>query len=514
MGKGAGPPSDKVPPADPRVATISANMGESTPAIDAVGAAHRPRDRAHWRDELWSRLTGLRPATWFLVLGVPIGLFLAFLVPPFQGLDEPNHFFRVYAISSGTLVEPMMGRRAGSVLPDCVTGYAHGLFKEGTRAVRFRPADFFSVPPGCAARPDRFQPFENTAVNSPVSYLPQVAGVTAARSLGLPLPLVFYAGRLASLLAYLSLVYLALRITPRGQAVLLAVALLPMSLILASQYSADGMTIALALLTTAGVVRCCVAEEATWRSFALTAAAATALALSKNTYWLVALLVVLVPGWLFPSAAVSVAARLGALLAVAVVSVAWYLQVRHITFAPVADPGVIDPGKQVAYILDYKGRYVRLLVQTLVGARTGYFTWTGFVSWLGFARSSAAGTPQPPPVVMVIGYLLLVEAYRRSVLGPFSRSFRAVVRALLPVALVLASAALIVTLQYVTDTAVGARIIWGVQGRYFLPFAAVPLVSLVMLNPGRSEGRTVWPLVPLVLVLATYLLIKVPNYFY
>lgn len=471
-----------------------------------------PRGRIQGLAAIGKQLAALHSATWFLLLGLPIGLFLVFSIPPFQGLDEPNHFFRVYSISTGTLVDPITGGRAGAVLPACVTDYAYGLYREGTQPVRFRPHDYVT-PAGCGSRPARFQAFENTAVNSPLSYLPQVLGVSLGRSLGLSLPIVFYVGRLTGLLAFCSLVYLALRTTPRGQPVLLAVALLPMSLTLASEYSADGMTIALALLTIAGVVRCCVVEDATWRSFALTAAAAAALALSKNAYWLLVPMLLLVPRRLFPTPAVWIAARFAALLAIAAVTVAWYLQVRHVSFAAGAPPGVIDAHRQVAYILADKFRFARMVGQTLLGAQTGYFIWTGFVSWLGFSRSMAMGTPQAPPLVVAIAYLLLVEGYRRSTLRPFNWSSGALLRALLPVGIVTVTAVLIVVVGYVTASPVGALVVW-IQGRYFLPLAAVPLVSLVMLNPGRSEGRPVAPMVPLFLVLAAYLLVKVPNYFY
>lgn len=460
---------------------------------------------------LGSRLAAVHAATWFLLLGLPVGLFLVFLIPPSQVLDEPGHFLRVYSISTGNFVDPMRDGQAGAVLPACAIDYVFGLYQKGTQGVRFRPSDYLALPAGCSGRPARFQALNNTAVNSPVSYLPQVLGVSLARRLGLPLPLVFYMGRLMGLLGFCSLVYLALRLTPRGQPVLLAIALLPMSLTLASAYSADGMTIALALLTIAGVVRCCVVEDATWRSFALTAASAAALALSKNTYWMLAPMLLLVPRRLFPSPTVSVAARYGALVAIAALSLTWYLQVRNVSFAGSA--GVIDTHRQIAYILAHKASYVRMVAQTLLGAQTGYFIWTGFVSWVGYSRSVMAGASIAPPLVVAVGYILLVEGYRRSALRPFSWSSGAVLRALLPVGIVAVTAVLIVTVGYVTATPVGALVVW-IQGRYFLPLAAVPLVSLVVLNRGRTVGRSVAPMVPLILVLAVYLLVKVPNYFY
>jgi len=457
----------------------------------------------------WARRLTARTA--FLALALPVGLFLALAIPPFQGLDEPNHFFRVYSISGGALVEPVVGSDFGDVLPACVPAYAFGLYGEATRPGPFHVSDFFTLPAGCAAQPAAFVPFDNTAEYSPVSYVPQSIGVTLTRWLGAPLPVIFYAGRLFALLAYVGLVTLALSIATRGKWAILVVGLMPMSLVLGSQYSADGMTIAYALLLVGAVIRCMCDPGATWRAFLLAATAAMALALSKNTYFALAPLLLLVPNRLFPSRWWAVGAKVGALCLIGLLVGLWYLEIRKV---PPNGPAVgADPPLQIEYILHHKTWFAKFVLDTLFGSGTGYFTWQGFVSWVGFSRSVAAGTPAPPPLIMAAGIGLVAYAYRVEIPAAISLTKLIVARALLPVALAAGNAVLIVTGLYVAAFPVGAQAMW-LQGRYLLPLAAVPVISLLALQSREPRERSLIAILPVVLVLLGYLVVKVPTYFY
>jgi uncharacterized membrane protein len=459
----------------------------------------------------WERARGLTARAVFLALALPVGLFLALAIPPFQGLDELDHFFRAYSISGGALVSPMVGSDAGDVLPACVPAYAHGLYDEATRPGPFHVSDFFTLPAGCAAQPAAFVPFDNTAVYSPVSYAPQSIGVALARRLGAPLPIIFYAGRVFALLAYVGLVTVALSIAPRGRWAILVVGLMPMSLVLGSQYSADGMTIAYALLLAGSVIHCMCDPRATWRGFLLVVAAASALALSKTTYFVLAPLLLLVPARLFPTRWWAVGAKVGALCLVGLLVGLWYLQVRGVP--PNGTAVGADPRLQIEYILHHKTWFVKFVLDTLFGSGTGYFTWQGFVSWVGFSRSVAAGTPAPPPLIMAAGIGLVAYAYRVEIPAVISLTKLTAARALLPLALVAGNAVLIVTALYVTVLPVGEQALW-LQGRYLLPLAAVPVISLLALPSREPRERSLIAILPVVLVLLGYLVVKVPTYFY
>ncbi|MBO0748269.1 MAG: DUF2142 domain-containing protein, partial [Acidimicrobiaceae bacterium] len=199
------------------------------------------------------RLTNLSAAAWFLLLAAPMGAFLVATLPPFQGLDESYHFYRAYTISTGSVLVSTRSGRSGAEVNGCVVAFVNYHFFEAEQPTRFHLHDAITQPP-CKPEASYFIPFEDTAIYSPVPYLPQIVALTIGRALHLPIPILFFAGRAAALLTFLGVGYLALRVTPSGHSVILLVATMPMTLLLAATYSADTTTISLALLTVAAVL--------------------------------------------------------------------------------------------------------------------------------------------------------------------------------------------------------------------------------------------------------------------
>ncbi len=80
-------------------------------------------------------------------------------------------------------------------------------------------------------------------------------GILVGRLLRLPPIAIFYLGRLFNLAVWLGLVFLAIRSTPIFPWVLLALALLPMSIFQGASNSTDSLLIALSLLWIASTMR-------------------------------------------------------------------------------------------------------------------------------------------------------------------------------------------------------------------------------------------------------------------
>src|SRR5262249_22742741 len=98
-------------------------------------------------------------------------------------------------------------------------------------------------------------PFGNTAHYFPVSYLPQCIGIGIGRALSLPLPVIFYLGREANLLAFILMGYFSLRWAPAIARPLFLLMLIPTMLSLAASNSADTLNDALTFLFTALICR-------------------------------------------------------------------------------------------------------------------------------------------------------------------------------------------------------------------------------------------------------------------
>jgi hypothetical protein len=236
-----------------------------------------------------------------LLLALPIGLLAVALIPPMQELDGTAHLLRVDQISRGTLVQPLNRHGAAIVVPDaCLQGFITAHIELGLRPGPMSPRNSLSRQPCRTPEP---RDISNTAMNSPVTYLPQVVGYRVGHTLGGTRG-AFFGARLIGLLVYVWLCWSALRLAPRGKALLFVVALLPSSLQLASVVSSDGFTIGLALLSVALVLRLRAGAESdgsgtTRRDLVLLAVALLVLSISKNLYAPMALLPLLIPAAAF-----------------------------------------------------------------------------------------------------------------------------------------------------------------------------------------------------------------------
>jgi uncharacterized membrane protein len=477
-----------------------------------VSTLHPPK-AVVW--DLVRALDSVTAATWFLLLATPVCLFLAFAIPPGQGLDEANHFLRVYQVSGGTILSEYSDRHIGGAVPSCAVTY---LYRSGVAAAQpgpFQWRSFFQQPAGCDPSATQFVAFENTAVYSPVSYLPQALGVAIARLVHAPIPVLFYMGRLFGAFAYIGLVYLALRVATGARSLLLVVGLMPMALTSASEYSADTMTLALALLMVAGIIRCRQDPQAARWAFALAGGAAIGLALTKSTYSVLALALLAVPNSILPTRAAAMAVKVGVVAAAGLAALWWTHLVGYVALAAYSYPAGVDPPAQIHHILAHPLSYVKLVFKTLVGSTTADGTWPGFVSWIGFYRNLAAGSTEPPLPVVIFAFAVLAQAYRDIVVKFTAGRLRAAAALAWPVALMVVNAVLIMTALYVTDATVGATVYWRLHGRYFLPLAAMPAIAVARTRAGQETARSSsLAYVICMAALLVYLVAKVRLYFY
>ncbi|HXW34866.1 MAG TPA: DUF2142 domain-containing protein [Acidimicrobiales bacterium] len=435
-----------------------------------------------------ARVEGYPLPRMFLAFALPVGVFLVFAQPPGQGLDESLHFYRVWTLAHGALVATHSHGTYGGSVPLCVLNYFQEFATKAAQRGAFSVSQYWHTPANCGV--GRFTPFPGSAVYSPVPYVPALVGVVPLVAVHAPLPVIFFAGRLLTLAAYIGVFYLAIRIAPCGRHVLFVLGLLPTSLLLASSYSADPITIAFAALSVALTLRCWRAAREDRRAVLLLVLSLLVVALGKPTYAILAFLVFLVPNvalgsWSRPLVVKAVA--VGIVLACAAL---WYLAVRHVEGAPVPLYD-LRPHAQTQFIVHHPLGYLGDLLRTFFFA-SGEARWLpGFFFSIGYTRPALADSIYAPPGLIVLGSLTLFSAYflqfgrRRLVPGP-----RALIY--LPVVLAAVGVLLVTTTLFIYGTPAGLPEV-NVQGRYFYPFVPVPLVTIGALRQSRSGRRaTVW----------------------
>jgi uncharacterized membrane protein len=398
-----------------------------------------------------------------------LGLVLVFLTPLFQVPDEPNHAYRAYQVSRGGLVAEMKDGRVGGEVPSSLIESARTLYALTTdKTSRFRMATLHrlqSKPLNPSTR--RFVGFPNTALYSPLVYLPQAVGMAVGRLFDLSAPTLCYIGRICNLLVWVALVSLAIRITPVYKWLFFVLALMPMSLFMAASLSADTLTNGLMFLAVALFLKLGLDPQqgVGKREVLALLAIVILIPLLKTGYFPILLLFFLIPGAKFTSRKVQFALFgllvTGAFLA----SSAWatfgkvpeYLQAFVTRLSPVQNA---DHVKQLQFILSDVGRFAGILFHTIsvhFGIWTHHFV--GVLGWLDVLL--------PQSMVYfgfgIILFLSWVEARPDINLRWNNKVMLALYAGI--------TSGIIITSQYLTWTPVGAPEIRGIQGRYFIPIA-------------------------------------------
>ncbi len=433
----------------------------------------------------------------FFVLALLNGWLLAGVLPLGQAADEAAHAVRVDALSRGRGLGHREGTAGGFTTQPTLADVA---FKTFPRHPQTRAERDAAEAVGWDA-PRRFIELGTIATYFPAVYLPAAAAVLAARRLHATPAQAFMAGRRANVLTFALAGAAALALARRGRALIAAVLLLPMSLGLAASLSGDAMMIAMAALAAACLTRC-----GHWEWWAA-AALLTLLGLTKPPY--APLLLALAAGR--PALPV----RLGVVALSAALMLGWaaYNQaaVMGTTGWPPYAAGPLwpgpprqfattDPAAQLQVLLADPAQATALVVRTL-GQETQI--WPNLIGTLGWLNITL------PDWLYALwtGALALASLGLLTERGPGPASALA---GLLGIAL---GAWAIMLAQYLGWTEVGAAVIAGVQGRYFLPLLPFLAVAVLCVRPLRLPGLDAVPIaagfvsaatVPVVVALASF----------
>ena len=183
------------------------------------------------------------------------GTVYAFLTPPLQVPDEFNHLTRVYSISRGECRSQEFTAIPRSA-DDLRILYPPSL----EHSVQFEQLSrFVQMPLNANSRV--LSTGISASLYSCLPYLPAAMALRGAGEMGFSPLASLYICRLTNLLAFSLMIFTACRWLPAYSLVLLALALMPMTLHQAASLSADGMTIGTAFMLTAYIVRLALDER-------------------------------------------------------------------------------------------------------------------------------------------------------------------------------------------------------------------------------------------------------------
>ena len=413
----------------------------------------------------------IRPHRFFVFMGLLYGLAMIFITPPFQVPDEINHWYRAYQISTGQLLPEMQDNRLGGHLPYGVIEVTQPFLTlrgNMNAKTRFQTVkDQFLT--GLLEDQTVFIDFPNTALYSPVSYLPQAIGILLARTLGLGPIIIFYTARIFTLWIWIAVIAYAIKVIPMYKWLMALLALLPMSVFINMSLSADMVTNTISFLLIACVLKFSFADSPfTLKRLSILLLLGITLASAKMVYTPLILLMLIIPGEKYVSKrfrwlvymVLSLSAFGTAYFWSAIVNDA-YIPYANYNPAFRDNLDLVKCGsiqEQMDFILSHNFYIVGVFFKSLWQTFDMYYE--GYVGTFGWLDTRL------PNWSILITYLVIMMASLFPI-GEEAKMRTSQKIILFSVSLIAVS--LILLSQHLTWDCVGSEIISTIQGRYFIP---------------------------------------------
>lgn len=302
-------------------------------------------------------------------------------------------------------------------------------------------------------------------------YLPHALGILIGRVLNLPLIFILDLGRLFSLIVFAIATYFAIKITPRYKVLFAFIALFPMTIQLATTFSADAMTFAISFLLVAyafNLIYRKKSEKLSHKEVAFIYILAILMGLCKFVYLPLCILFLFIPYKTFGS---KKRKWLNAILAAALageIAIVWILIQPH------RAGSVLNGSENTDFILSHPLHYIGYMFATASDYLTSFY----LSSTLG---TSLGGWKFTTPAIyfflaLIISVLTLSRGIERPKVSLALKIASYVCFSLITVAFM--------TAMYTQWTKPGEKVIDGVQGRYFIPL--LPLVPLMLTSSGQK----------------------------
>ena len=393
-----------------------------------------------------------------LIFGLP----MIVLIPPGAGYDEEDHLVRVWELSSFSFIPGQMSAQEMKY-PTLFRDLAYrqesnsgiidaGFWKRYARTTLYEH--------GFVRRE-----LKTKSVYAPPLLLPQALAMRLGRSMGMPLLFVLYGCRFAGLLSYLILVWLALRWIPFGKWILFVLAVSPMALFQAATITPDAISNGIGFLFIAGTLNVAEKKEISWREFGTLVLLIFLLFLGKVNL----IVLILLPFLLIPSERLTQKRIYFILLGTTAILflievVGWNLVATKYSDALLANNA--DAGAQLRYILEHPIVFPTILLKDPFLNGLAYLQ--GWINGYGYFFWT------PPQIVsffflLGLGVVLLIDSTREHV----NRKYRIVF-----ILVFLAGYFVTAVPLYLTFTTVGLNELLGMQGRYFIPLALLPVLTL------------------------------------
>lgn len=415
----------------------------------------------------------LGPTRFFLVTAAFFGFLFLIITPPFQGADEVVHFYRAYQVSDGNLVSDYGGNGiVGGKLPIAL---GQVVARTNTPPIAFYPQlkyDIYSTKHTLAFKTtsqEKFYTFPASAMYAPTSYVGSSTGIMVSRLLHLPTLMALYAGRLGNLITWLVLAGAAIYYMPKRRWALTAIALLPMTIFQAATLNGDAATIGSLMLFLSLILNFKQKPGSlNYKQLAILLFLGIFMVLSKQIMFIFLPIILLLGKDKFKTKSHQYILTASLILIPLACFLGWSAMTAGFNGAS-AYSNHQNPSAQLRFITHNPFSFINVLWNTY------FYTWgdtitRSFIGVFGWADAPLS------ELIVVIGYIGLA-ALLIATPGNGKPTWLSKPEKRLIVPIIFLYWAAVSTSLYLYYSPVGYKIIYGLQGRYFIPMAVlfVPL---------------------------------------
>lgn len=213
----------------------------------------------------------------FLIICIIFSSIFICINPPFQAPDEPEHLFKMYGYTEGSLNFKKLNGKPGQILPESIVNIDKTFYPlkfDGTKKTTKTQVDSFKT---VKLNKDKTVFYEFTPSSyTPFSYFPFFILLWLLKLFNVPPLLMLYIMKFFSMFVYTALMYTAIRITPINKMLFALIGILPMAMYQGSAISSDPLVTGLCFIYIAWVLKLSLDESSKF---------------SKKEYWIFGLLI-------------------------------------------------------------------------------------------------------------------------------------------------------------------------------------------------------------------------------
>lgn len=403
------------------------------------------------------------------IIATVITLSFVVIVPPFQGPDEEIHYNRAYQLVRGYifLQKQSNGSWGGCIPQEAITDmFEVGGFQPGIRGkvhekyqlsrLTENLTDSIEKPDSCGIHNTK-----NTYVYNPLGYLPAATGIGLVDSFNGPPILGFYMARLLIAISTITMIMFAIRLMPHRKLPFMVLLTMPMLLFQQATISIDGVSFAMLALFIAYTIKLFYQKTIHKYQWVKLGALIVLLCMMKPLLYLFIPMIMV----LFAHGKKQTIT----LLITAVVVIASSIFVTQAVYGPIEGDGAqgSDPKGQIEYLKSKPIRAVKVAWSTYM-TNQGDTIAAGIIGVFGAADTYMPSWIYAIAVVNIVASLCIATKEEKVRKLPRQAVWTQIGLSLLYFLIVNGAI-------YISYSPVESRIIYGVQGRYFLPI----LISLI-----------------------------------